>query len=618
MTLQQVYTLMQQINEKYNLILNNAKTIEEFDEQLTILASAYIPMSSGGVTKKLNIQTILAAIVQTYIDRLIYVDEITIVDNDVTVPAGVQALISNITYFTTTDFTVEIPFADTGKSRIDIIVIDNTSTLSVITGIETLGVAVRPNIPLNSVLVTQINVTDSAFTTVDGLLYKGEFDSLEELNTLHPSALSGSYAIVSTLSSSTVYYWSAINGWFTNAGGGEEGQSLADVLLIAGRNNGVFDVPDSDYIFERASDVNAFIVSKQNNNFVLNAGEFLTGDELLFSLYDLSATASVLVKPQANVFINGATADLVLKKGETASLCLYEVDGDDEYWIYRVIGTSVGGGSSYTDATFGAFANGLTGKSTPIDADLLNITDTADSNKQKKLSFTNLKAFLKTYFDTLYTNASAVGTQITTALSGYATQSYADGKVQNDLTPSTTVAPSATAVNTALALSTRILVKDVVPSVGVNSTPNEIILKSYPLLSNTMSAEDILNIVSMRFKSNGLGGSISYKYYIAQSAGTPGSAISTVASAVLIGGVFQSTAANVTTKISNKTYTIYGGNIEGVFSVLPASSVDSGSSSTALGSTAFDHTIDNHLIVAALLGTSNTNNARLVECLITH
>lgn len=61
---------------------------------------------------------------------------------------------------------------------------------------------------------------------------------------------------------------------------------------------------------------------------------------------------------------------------------------------------------SLTDVNFGTFANSLTAKTTPIDVDLVNIVDTADSNKQKKVTFTNLKAFLKTYFDTLYTGGS--------------------------------------------------------------------------------------------------------------------------------------------------------------------------------------------------------------------
>lgn len=58
--------------------------------------------------------------------------------------------------------------------------------------------------------------------------------------------------------------------------------------------------------------------------------------------------------------------------------------------------------SDLTDSIWGAFLNGLTGKTTPVDTDSIGIVDSADSNKSKKLTFTNLKAFLKTYFDTLY------------------------------------------------------------------------------------------------------------------------------------------------------------------------------------------------------------------------
>jgi hypothetical protein len=43
-----------------------------------------------------------------------------------------------------------------------------------------------------------------------------------------------------------------------------------------------------------------------------------------------------------------------------------------------------------------------TEKTTPVDADKIGLSDSADSNLLKWLSFTNLKAFLKTYFDTLY------------------------------------------------------------------------------------------------------------------------------------------------------------------------------------------------------------------------
>ena len=55
-----------------------------------------------------------------------------------------------------------------------------------------------------------------------------------------------------------------------------------------------------------------------------------------------------------------------------------------------------------TDVILGTFLFGLTSKTTPLDVDGIVIFDTADSNKSKKVTFTNLKAFLKTYFDTLY------------------------------------------------------------------------------------------------------------------------------------------------------------------------------------------------------------------------
>jgi hypothetical protein len=45
----------------------------------------------------------------------------------------------------------------------------------------------------------------------------------------------------------------------------------------------------------------------------------------------------------------------------------------------------------------------LTAKTTPIDADSAVIVDSAASNVFKRTTYTNVKAFLKTYFDTLYT-----------------------------------------------------------------------------------------------------------------------------------------------------------------------------------------------------------------------
>ncbi|MBU3660992.1 MAG: hypothetical protein FGM14_14040, partial [Flavobacteriales bacterium] len=105
-----------------------------------------------------------------------------------------------------------------------------------------------------------------------------------------------------------------------------------------------------------------------------------------------------------------------------------------------------------TETNFGAFTNGLTSKTTPIDADSVNIIDSADSNKAKRVTFANLKAFLKEYFDTIYTTTTAVATQITTVLSGYVPTSRTinglDLSVNRTLSASDVGAPSGSGTST--------------------------------------------------------------------------------------------------------------------------------------------------------------------------
>lgn len=160
--------------------------------------------------------------------------------------------------------------------------------------------------------------------------------------------------------------------------------------------------------------------------------------------------------------------------------------------------------------------------------------------------------------------------------------------------------------------STKYVIKDHTTSTGVNSTRVETILNSYLIPANTFSSDDTMNILSMRFKSGGLGGTITYRYYINTTNSLSG------ANLTLLGGFLQSTGTSVTSKISNKTYTISGGTIEGNFTVGSASNVDTGQSATALGSATYTVSSSYYFIVTAELGTSNTNNARLTECLIIH
>ena len=79
-----------------------------------------------------------------------------------------------------------------------------------------------------------------------------------------------------------------------------------------------------------------------------------------------------------------------------------------------------------TDAgNVGTAIDGATAKTTPVDADTVPLIDSAAGNVLKKLSWANIKATAKTYFDTLYQAASATlttwagitpGTGIATAI----------------------------------------------------------------------------------------------------------------------------------------------------------------------------------------------------------
>lgn len=65
-----------------------------------------------------------------------------------------------------------------------------------------------------------------------------------------------------------------------------------------------------------------------------------------------------------------------------------------------------------TAAEFGAVIASATAKTTPVDADLVGLSDSAAATVLKKLSWANIKATLKTYFDTLYVAIGATTASI--------------------------------------------------------------------------------------------------------------------------------------------------------------------------------------------------------------
>jgi len=79
--------------------------------------------------------------------------------------------------------------------------------------------------------------------------------------------------------------------------------------------------------------------------------------------------------------------------------------------------------NTLTDVDFGAFSESLTEKTIIVDADSFNIADSADSNKQKKFSFANLKVSLTSFFNGLF---AKVNLDSTTIISGTGVSINAD------------------------------------------------------------------------------------------------------------------------------------------------------------------------------------------------
>lgn len=106
-----------------------------------------------------------------------------------------------------------------------------------------------------------------------------------------------------------------------------------------------------------------------------------------------------------------------IKKGDTWKISVSGTIGQVNDWVRALIDGPAQTAANWaisegnlTETTFGAFVNSLTAKTTPVDADLVSFVDSADSNKSKKISWANIKATLKTYFDTIYGSLSTVNT----------------------------------------------------------------------------------------------------------------------------------------------------------------------------------------------------------------
>lgn len=122
--------------------------------------------------------------------------------------------------------------------------------------------------------------------------------------------------------------------------------------------------------------------------------EFAVGDRLIATTDNASTTTYA-----GNWTKLDATDAVTTVAGRTGNVTL---DADD---VSETAGKKWASenGADVTDAgNVGSAIHGATAKTTPVDADTVALIDSASSNVLKKLSWSNIKATLKTYFDTLY------------------------------------------------------------------------------------------------------------------------------------------------------------------------------------------------------------------------
>jgi hypothetical protein len=102
------------------------------------------------------------------------------------------------------------------------------------------------------------------------------------------------------------------------------------------------------------------------------------------------------------VFINSdpTTYTIEVQKADTTSLFTLSDSNAREVTPDKAGAWYPGGAAGTTDIA--AEIHAATSKTTPVDADEIGLVDSAASNVLKKLTWANLKATLKTYFDTLY------------------------------------------------------------------------------------------------------------------------------------------------------------------------------------------------------------------------
>ncbi|MEA2037224.1 MAG: hypothetical protein U9O94_06950, partial [Nanoarchaeota archaeon] len=265
------------------------------------------------------------------------------------------------------------------------------------------------------------------------LTYQGSWNASTNSPTLADgTGTQGQYYVVTTagsrdLGSGSISF--TIGDWIIHNGSEwEKLDSTNDVQSVFGRT-GIITSANGDYSASQITNTAAGTISATTIQDAINEldSEKQGIDAQLTDIAGLTPTDSYFIVGNGSNFVteSGTTLRTSIGLGDVENTALSTWAGTSNVTTLGTIATGTWQGTSinatYLDgqsgtntgdetvASIGSLINGATGKITPVDADYVGLMDSAASNVLKKLSWSNVKATLKTYFDTLYQTALTFG-----------------------------------------------------------------------------------------------------------------------------------------------------------------------------------------------------------------
>lgn len=183
-------------------------------------------------------------------------------------------------------------------------------------------------------------------------------------------------------------------------------------------------VYDPNSVEDDAFDQDNMVDGTTNKNFTATEKTKLAGIEALADVTDaanVAAAGAFMKTSDDSDDITEGASKLLMTTSERSKLSGIEALAD------------------VTDAVnIASSIHGVSGKTTPVDADELALIDSAASNVLKKLTWANVKATLKTYFDTLYAPVGAIASSLLTTRGDIITRD-ASGPIRRALGAAKTV-----------------------------------------------------------------------------------------------------------------------------------------------------------------------------------